>query len=137
MAVFPPPGERAPFVTATVGPTGPFLEGYEEKGLIVYGAGDLCGADRTRTGKLFILPGKNETCWSRNRCMGGYNLTVSMEFLDRLASQLKIGKDPACRHAIERILDAIKKNYENGQYQSPVEAERDFRQLVEREENGK
>ena len=58
---------------------------------------------------------------------------MSTEFLDRLASQLKIGKDPASRRAIERILDVIKKSYENGQYQSPTEAERDFRQLVEGE----
>jgi hypothetical protein len=60
---------------------------------------------------------------------------VSTEFLDRLASQLKIGKDPASRRAIERILDIIKKGYENGQYQSSVEAERDFRQLVVRDED--
>lgn len=58
---------------------------------------------------------------------------MSTEFLDRLASQLKIGKDPASRRAIERILDVIKKTYENGKYQSPTEAERDFRKLVERE----
>jgi hypothetical protein len=58
---------------------------------------------------------------------------VSTEFLDRLASQLKIGKDPASRRAIERILDVIKKSYDNGQYESSVEAEREFRQLVERE----
>ena len=64
-------------------------------------------------------------------------ISLSTEFLDRLASQLKVGKDPACRRAIERILDVIKKGYENGQYQSPIEAERDFRQLVEREENAK
>jgi hypothetical protein len=64
-------------------------------------------------------------------------ISLSTEFLDRLASQLKIGKDPASRRAIERILDVIKKSYENGQYQSPTEAERDFRQLVERKENGK
>jgi hypothetical protein len=69
--------------------------------------------------------------------MGGYNLTVSTEFLDRLASQLKIGRNAARRRAVERILDAIKKNYEGGQYPSPVEAERDLRQLVEREENAK
>jgi hypothetical protein len=62
---------------------------------------------------------------------------MSTEFLDRLASQLKAGKDPASRRAIERILDVIKKGYENGKYQSPTEAERDFRQLVERKENGK
>jgi hypothetical protein len=66
-----------------------------------------------------------------------YNPGVGTEFLDRLASQLKIGKNAACRRAIERILDIIKKNHEDGQYQSPTEAERDFRQLVEREENGK
>ena len=58
---------------------------------------------------------------------------MSTEFLDRLASQLKVGKDPASRRAIERILDVIKKSYEDGQYESSVEAERDFRQLVERE----
>jgi len=61
---------------------------------------------------------------------------LGTEFLDRLASQLKIGKDPAGRRAIERILDVIKKSYENGQYQSSTEAERDFRQLVELKENG-
>jgi hypothetical protein len=61
---------------------------------------------------------------------------MSTEFLDRLASQLKIGKDPASRRAIERILDVIKKSYENGKYQSPTEAERDFRQLVEGKKKG-
>jgi hypothetical protein len=61
---------------------------------------------------------------------------MSTEFLDRLASQLKIGKDPASRRAIERILDVIKKSYEDGKYQSVTEAERDFRQLVEGEASG-
>jgi hypothetical protein len=55
---------------------------------------------------------------------------VSTDFLDRLASQLKVGKDPPSRRAIERILDVIKKSYEEGKYESPVDAERDFRQLV-------
>jgi hypothetical protein len=59
---------------------------------------------------------------------------MSTEFLDRLASQLKVGKDPASRRAIERILDIIKKSYESGKYQNLTEAERDFRQLVEGEE---
>jgi hypothetical protein len=59
---------------------------------------------------------------------------MSAEFLDRLASQLKIGKDPARRRAIERILDVIKKSYEGGKYQSTTEAETDFRRLVEGEE---
>ena len=55
---------------------------------------------------------------------------MSTEFLDRSASQLKIGKDLASRRAIERILDAIKNSYEQGKYQSPVQPERDFRELV-------
>jgi hypothetical protein len=59
---------------------------------------------------------------------------VSTEFLDRLASQLKLGKDAVSRRAIERILDVIKNSYETGKYPSPVEAERDFRQLVDDEE---
>ncbi len=59
---------------------------------------------------------------------------MSTEFLDRLASQLKVGKDPVSRRAIERILGVIKKSYEGGKYQNLTEAERDFRQLVEREE---
>ena len=62
---------------------------------------------------------------------------MSTEFLDRLASQLKVGKDPASRRAIERILDVIKQSYKDGKYQSPVEAERDFRQLVGLEEEKK
>jgi hypothetical protein len=65
------------------------------------------------------------------------NPTMSTEFLDRLASQLKIGKDAVSRRAIERILDVIKKSYEHGKYESPVEAERDFRKLVEGEAKGK
>jgi hypothetical protein len=59
---------------------------------------------------------------------------VSTEFLDRLASQLKIGKGPASRRAIERILDITKTGYENGEYENPVEAERDFRRLVSLQE---
>jgi hypothetical protein len=55
---------------------------------------------------------------------------MSAEFLERLASQLKVGKNPVSRRAIERILDVIKRSYEEGKYQSPAEAERDFRQLV-------
>jgi hypothetical protein len=59
---------------------------------------------------------------------------VSTEFLDRLASQLKIGKEPASRRAIERILDITKTGYKNGEYENPVEAERDFRRLVSLQE---
>jgi hypothetical protein len=72
-----------------------------------------------------------------NRYAGRYNPKVSTEFLDHLASQLKIGKDPASRRAIVRILDIIKKCFEDGQYQDRTEAERAFRQLVEGDENSK
>ena len=68
---------------------------------------------------------------------GAYNRTLSTEFLDRVGSQLKIGQDAVCRRAIERILDVIKKGYENRKYQNSTEAERDFWQLVEHEENGR
>ena len=62
---------------------------------------------------------------------------MSTEFLNRIASQLKIGKDAVSRRAIERILDVIKSSYESGKYQNSTEAERDFRHLVEGEENSK
>jgi hypothetical protein len=62
---------------------------------------------------------------------------VSTEFLDRLASQLKVGRDPVSRRAIERILDVVKRGYEDGKYENPVEAERDFRQLVGLREDDK
>jgi hypothetical protein len=57
--------------------------------------------------------------------------------LDRLASQLKANKSAACRRAIQRILAVVKKNFEDGKYKSDVEAEADFRQLVDRDEGCK
>ena len=44
---------------------------------------------------------------------------MSIEFLDRLASQLKIGKGPASRRAIERILDITKTGYEKRPVRKP------------------
>jgi hypothetical protein len=60
-----------------------------------------------------------------------YNHLVSPDFLDRLATQLKVGKSAACRRAIQRILELVKKDYEAGGHQSPTEAEHEFRRLVE------
>jgi hypothetical protein len=60
-------------------------------------------------------------------------LTTDTSFLDRLASQLKIGKEPATRRAIERVLDLIKNGYKSGHYQNSTAAERAFRQIVEGE----
>lgn len=59
---------------------------------------------------------------------------MSAGFLDQLATQLRNNKTAACRRAIQRILEAVKKNYEEGKYDSHAEAESEFRKLVEREE---
>ena len=58
-------------------------------------------------------------------------------FLDRLASQLKIGRDASYRHAVQRTLETVRKNYESGQYRSTTEAELALRTLAEKEENRK
>jgi gamma-glutamyl:cysteine ligase YbdK (ATP-grasp superfamily) len=58
---------------------------------------------------------------------------VSTDFLDRLASQLRANKSAACRRAIQRILAVVKKNFEERKYMNDVEAEADFRQLVDRD----
>ena len=62
-----------------------------------------------------------------------YNRLVSHDFLDRLATQLKVGKRAACRRAIQRVLELVKIDYDAGGH-SPTEAEREFRRLVENEE---
>jgi hypothetical protein len=54
-------------------------------------------------------------------------------FLDRLATQLEANKNAACRRAIQRILELVKKDFEAGGH-SPTEAEREFRRLVENDE---
>jgi hypothetical protein len=59
---------------------------------------------------------------------------MSTGFLDRLATQLRVNKSSACRRAIQRILAVVKGNFEDGKYKNPVEAERNFRQLVDRED---
>lgn len=58
---------------------------------------------------------------------------MSTGFLDRLATQLKTNKSAACRRAIQRILETVKKNYEDGRYRSQTEAESEFRKLIERD----
>jgi hypothetical protein len=56
---------------------------------------------------------------------------VATDFLDRLASQLKIGRDSAYRRTVQRTLEIVRKNYESGEYRSTTEAEHVFRKLVE------
>jgi hypothetical protein len=52
-------------------------------------------------------------------------------FLEQLARQLRIGKTPGCRRAINRILEDMKKRCENGEYKTPMAAESAFREFVE------
>jgi hypothetical protein len=56
---------------------------------------------------------------------------VSNEYLDQLAHQLKnLLTPPACRRAINRILEEMKKRCENGEYRDPMAAELPFRKFV-------
>ncbi len=55
------------------------------------------------------------------------------EFLARLARVLKGGKNAACQRAIGRLLASLKKRYEDGEYESPSQAESAFRRLVDEE----
>ena len=55
-------------------------------------------------------------------------------FLDKLASELKIGRHAAYRHAVQRVLEIVRKNYESGQYRSTTEAEYMLRKLVDQEQ---
>jgi hypothetical protein len=59
---------------------------------------------------------------------------MNTAFLDRLTTQLKIGKSAACRRSIQRTLAVVKKRFADHKYKNHVEAESDFRQMVERDE---
>jgi hypothetical protein len=54
-------------------------------------------------------------------------------FLNRLAKVLKRGKSASCQRAVERLLAAVQKRYENGEYDGPSKAEAVFRELVDKE----
>lgn len=54
-------------------------------------------------------------------------------FLNRLAKVLKAGKSAPCQRAIERLLTTVKKQYENGEFDSSSEAEAVFRDFVNKE----
>jgi hypothetical protein len=59
---------------------------------------------------------------------------MNVEFLDRLAHQLKARKSPSCRRAINGILEQMKKRCEDGKYNTPAAAESAFREAVEKEQ---
>src|SRR5882757_5688575 len=48
--------------------------------------------------------------------------------------ELKIGRHAAYRHAVQRVLATVKRNYESGQYRSTTEAEYMLRKLVEQDQ---
>jgi len=58
---------------------------------------------------------------------------MNSQYRDQLAHQLRIGKSPSCRRAINRILEDLKKRCENGEYDTPMAAESVFRESVEKE----
>ena len=54
-------------------------------------------------------------------------------FLAQFVHQLRIGKPPSCRRAINRILEEMKRRCDNGEYMTPMAAESAFRDFVENE----
>jgi hypothetical protein len=55
---------------------------------------------------------------------------MTSEFLNQLAGQLRKGKSAACGRSIQQILTLVVARFEAGKYPSQVEAESEFRQLV-------
>lgn len=58
---------------------------------------------------------------------------MSAKFLDQLAEQLRVGKSPACRRAIARILTSVQERWERREFESQSAAEVAFRKLVDDE----
>jgi hypothetical protein len=56
---------------------------------------------------------------------------ATTEFLSRLASQLKLDKQPVQRRAVEKLLHVVVEKYEVGLYANRCDAERDLRALVD------
>ena len=52
-------------------------------------------------------------------------------FLIQLAGQLKRGKNPTQRRAIQSVLPLVTARFEAGRYRGQVEAETELRKLVE------
>ncbi len=57
---------------------------------------------------------------------------ATTEFLSHLASQLKLNKQPAERRAVEKLLHVVTEKFTDGQYANRCDAERDFRELVDK-----
>lgn len=55
---------------------------------------------------------------------------MTSEFLNQLAAQLRQGRSAACGRSIQQILTLVAARFEAGKYPSQVEAESEFRMLV-------
>ena len=62
---------------------------------------------------------------------GSTIVEMTSQFLTQLADQLKHGKNPAQRRAIQSVLPLVTARFEAGHYVGQVEAESEFRKLVE------
>jgi hypothetical protein len=60
----------------------------------------------------------------------GETRCMTSEFLNQLAGQLRKGGSPGCGRAIQRILTLVVARFEAGKYPGQVEAESEFRKLV-------
>jgi hypothetical protein len=69
---------------------------------------------------------------SRPHSLKSHIMFETTEFLSRLASQLKLNKQPAQRRAVEKLLQDVSEKYEDGRYANRCDAERDFRDLVDK-----
>jgi hypothetical protein len=58
-------------------------------------------------------------------------MATDSDFISRIATQLKIGKSPASRRSIDRIMGMVRVKYECGLYGSQSEAETDLRKQIE------
>jgi hypothetical protein len=59
-------------------------------------------------------------------------MAMTSKFLTQLAGQLRTGKNPACRRAIQQVLGLVCARFEAGHYRGQVEAESELRELVEK-----
>jgi hypothetical protein len=54
------------------------------------------------------------------------------EFLSRLATQLKLNKQPAERRTVDKLMNEVADKFEEGRYANRCDAERDLRDQVEK-----
>jgi hypothetical protein len=80
-----------------------------------------------------LLRQKSQHYGNDARTAGWYIGPMDTEFLDRLAKVLKSGRSAACQRTVSRLLSNIKKRCEEGEFDSPAEAEGVFRNMISEE----